>query len=132
LERVPEVAAYVDATVTLALGFGSYAPSRAAAMAAHARDAFGDDLLAVAIGNEPNGFHLPNQPQLRVRDETWGPAAYQESLQEYSAALEAASPGLPVAGPGAYNAPWWRAFAESDIPNQRALSMHWYPLWDCD
>jgi hypothetical protein len=38
---------------------------------------------------------------------------------------------VPVAGPGAYDATWWRAFAESDIPEQRALSMHWYPLWDC-
>src|SRR5699024_3628724 len=45
--------------------------------------------------------------------------------------LQETAPGIPVAGPGAYDAPWWRAFAESGIPDQRALTMHWYPLWDC-
>lgn len=132
LERVASVADSADATVTIALDLGHDDPARAADMAAHAREAFGDRLLAVAIGNEPNGYNHPNQPQLKIRDSTWNTAAYQQSLKEYSAALEATSPELPVAGPGAYDAPWWRAFAESDIPNQRALSMHWYPLWDCD
>src|SRR5690606_5535387 len=121
-----------DATVTIDLDLGHDDPARAADMAAHAHEAFGDRLLAVAIGNEPNGFFHPNQPQLAVRDDTWTPESYQESLREYSAAIESSAPGLPIAGPGAYDAPWWRAFAESDIPNQRALSMHWYPLWDCD
>lgn len=131
LGRVAAVAEEVDALVTIDLDLGHDDPARAADMAAHAQDAFGDRLLAVAIGNEPNGFFHENQPQLTVRDDTWGPDTYQDSLQEYSTALEQAAPGLPVAGPGAYDAPWWRAFAESEIPNQRALSMHWYPLWDC-
>src|SRR5699024_10397134 len=47
-------------------------------------------------------------------------------------AIEEAAPDLPIAGPSAYDAPWWRAFAESDVPHQRALTMHWYPLWDCE
>lgn len=132
LERIAAVADEVDATVTIDLDLGHDDPARAADMAAHAHEAFGDRLLAVAIGNEPNGFFHPNQPQLAVRDDTWTPESYQESLREYSAAIESSAPGLPIAGPGAYDAPWWRAFAESDIPNQRALSMHWYPLWDCD
>lgn len=132
LERVAAVAEEIDATVTLALDLGHDDPARAADMAAHARDAFGDRLLAVAIGNEPNGYFHANQPELAVRDATWTTETYQQSLAEYSAALETATPGLPVAGPGAYDAPWWRAFAESDIPNQRALSMHWYPLWECE
>ncbi|MGP9736125.1 hypothetical protein ACT3SQ_16405 [Brachybacterium sp. AOP42-C2-15] len=132
LARVANVADDVDAQVNLALDLGHDDPGRAADMAAHAAQAFGDRLLAVAIGNEPNGYFHENQPQLAVRDATWGPEPYQDSLREYSAALEEVAPGLPVAGPGAYDAPWWRAFAESGIPNQRALTMHWYPLWDCD
>ena len=131
LERVAAVADEVDAEVTIALDLGHDDPARAADMAAHAQQAFGDRLLAVAIGNEPNGYFHPNQPQLAVRGEAWGPDAYQASLREYSQALEKRAPGLPVAGPGAYDATWWRAFAESGIPNQRALSLHWYPLWDC-
>lgn len=132
LERVAAVADEVDAQVTIALDLGHDDPARAADMAAHAQQVFGDRLLAVAIGNEPNGYFHPNQPQLAVRDESWDPAAYQESLREYSAALEEAAPGLQIAGPGAYDAPWWRAFTESGIPEQRALTLHWYPLWDCN
>ncbi|WP_422115716.1 hypothetical protein [Brachybacterium sp. UNK5269] len=132
LERVAAVADKVDAQVTIALDLGHDDPYRAADMAAHAQEAFSERLVAVAIGNEPNGFFHANQPQLAVRDTNWGPEAYQASLTEYSAAIEETAPGLPVAGPGAYDAPWWRAFAESGIPNQRALSLHWYPLWDCE
>ena len=131
LDRVAAVAEEVDSLVTIDLDLGHDDPARAADMAAHAQDAFGDRLLAIAIGNEPNGFFHENQPQLTVRDDSWGPEQYQDSLQEYSTEIEQAVPGIPVAGPGAYDAPWWRAFAESEIPNQRALSMHWYPLWDC-
>lgn len=131
LRRVAAVADDLDAEVTIVLDLGHDDPERAADMASHARKAFGDRLLAVTIGNEPNGYFHPNQPHLAVRGEEWGPEAYQDSLEDYSATLEQAVPGLPVAGPGAYDAPWWRAFAETDIPGQRALSMHWYPLWDC-
>ncbi|WP_114854210.1 hypothetical protein [Brachybacterium sp. YJGR34] len=131
LQRVASVAEQVDAQVTIDLDLGHDDPERAADMAAHAQEAFGDQLLAVAIGNEPNGFFHDNQPQLAVRDESWTPQEYQRSLREYSAALEQAAPGIPVAGPGAYDAQWWRAFATSDIPHQEALSLHWYPLWEC-
>lgn len=132
LQRVAAVAKRVDAQVTIDLDLGHDDPARAADMAAHAQEAFGDNLLAIAIGNEPNGFHHPNQPQLAVRGNSWSTTTYQRSLREYSAALQKATPGIPVAGPDAYDAPWWRAFANSGIPDQRALSLHWYPLWDCD
>jgi len=131
LERVAAVAEDVDAQITIALDLGHDDAARAADMASHAQQAFGDRLLAVAIGNEPNGYFHPNQPQLAVRGEDWGPGPYQESVREYSAAIQETAPGLPIAGPGAYDAPWWRAFAESGVPDQRALTMHWYPLWDC-
>lgn len=131
LERVANVAEDVDAEVTLVLDLGHDDPARAADMAAHAQEAFGDRLLAVTIGNEPNGYFHENQPQLAVRDESWGPKPYQKSLREYSQALQDLTPGIPVAGPGAYDATWWRAFADSGIPDQRALTMHWYPLWNC-
>ena len=132
LERVAGVADDVDAQVTIALDLGNDDAERAADMASHAQQAFGDRLMAVAVGNEPNGYHHPNQPQLTLRDEDWGPDAYRESLIEYAEAIDEAAPGLPIAGPGAYDAPWWRAFAEADLPQTEALSMHWYPLWDCE
>lgn len=36
----------------------------------------------------------------------WGPEPFQDSLRGYFAAIEEVAPGLPVAGPGAYDAPW--------------------------
>ncbi|EWS81418.1 hypothetical protein BF93_16545 [Brachybacterium phenoliresistens] len=131
LQRVAAAAEAADASVTITLDLGHDDPQRAADMAAHAREAFGRRLLAVSIGNEPNGFFHANQPQLAVRDDSWDTDAYRAALTEHSAAIEAVAPGTPIAGPGAYDAPWWRAFAESGIPHQRALTMHWYPLWDC-
>ncbi|MGP5090390.1 hypothetical protein [Brachybacterium tyrofermentans] len=131
LARVAAVADQVDAEVTISLDLGHDDPARAADMAAHAQEAFGDRLLAVSIGNEPNGFFHENQPQLAVRDKSWGPDAYQDSVREYAAAIEKTAPGTPIAGPGAYDAPWWRAFAEAGIDDEAALTMHWYPLWDC-
>src|SRR5690606_15668722 len=116
LERVANVAEDVDAEVTLVLDLGHDDPARAADMAAHAQVAFGDRLLAVSIGNEPNGFFHESQPQLAVRADSWGPEPYQDSLREYSDALQEDVPGIPVAGPGAYDATWWRAFAESGMP----------------
>ena len=67
---------------------------------------------------------------VREHLDVWGPEPYQDALREHSAETEETAPGLPIAGPGAYDALWCRAFAESGIPGQRALTMHWYPLHD--
>ncbi|WP_051266575.1 hypothetical protein [Gulosibacter molinativorax] len=131
LENVAAVADEVDASVTLVVSLARYDPDRAADMAAHARAIFGDRLLAITIGNEPNGYFLEGEPDRSVRDKTWDTNAYQDGLEEYAAAIESASPGTPISGPGAYDATWWRAFADSSVANQTAMSMHWYPLWDC-
>ncbi|MCH1883617.1 hypothetical protein [Agrococcus sp. ARC_14] len=131
LERVAATAEAVDARVTLALDLGHEDPERAADMASHAADAFGERLLAISIGNEPNGYHLPDQPERSIRGADWTPAAYQASLRTYAAAIEAAVPGVPIAGPGAFDAVWWRAFAGAELQNAHALSMHWYPLYSC-
>ncbi|MGO2110035.1 MAG: hypothetical protein ACTH31_00295 [Pseudoclavibacter sp.] len=131
LDRLARFADEVDATVTLALDLGHDDPDRAADMAAHARAALGDRLQAVAVGNEPNGFFLESQPQYAVRDEGWSPEAYAAELRDYQVALAEAAPDVPIAGPGAFDAPWWRAFVDADLPNTAALAQHWYPLWSC-
>jgi len=132
LERVARVAEKADAQVTIVVDLGHDDPDRAADMATHAREAFGDHLAAISVGNEPNGYDLASQPQLQIRGDGWGPQAYQTSLRTYADAIEARSPGTPIAGPGTFDATWWRAFASADLPHTAALSMHWYPLWDCN
>lgn len=130
-QRLGRLAEHVDATVTIALDLGHNDAERAADMAAAAHDALGDRLVAVSIGNEPNGFFLSSQPQYAIRDGSWGPASYVAQLHTYEQAIHARVPGLPIAGPGAFDAPWWRAFIEADLPNTAALGQHWYPLWSC-
>lgn len=104
---------------------------RAATMAVHARDAFGESLLAISIGNEPNGYHYPDDPERSIRGEDSSTDAYQESLQTYADAIDEAAPGIAISGPGAFDAAWWRAFTEAELPTTHALSMHWYPLCSC-
>lgn len=131
LRRVAAAARSTGSRVTIVVDLGHDDPERAADMAAHAREAFGDDLVAVSVGNEPNGYALSSQPQLRLRDDTWTPSEYRKDLRAYADAIDAASPGTPLAGPGTFDAAWWRAFTAERLPHTVALTMHWYPLWDC-
>ncbi|MGO1544804.1 MAG: hypothetical protein ACTHXA_10755 [Gulosibacter sp.] len=131
LEHVAAVAEEADASVSLVVSLAREDADRAADMTAHAREIFGERLVAVTVGNEPNGYFQPTDPERSTRGEDWGPAEYKESLEEFGATIEEASPGTPFSGPGAYDAPWWRAYADSNLPNKQSLSMHWYPLWDC-
>ncbi|UQN28083.1 hypothetical protein [Brachybacterium kimchii] len=132
LDRLAETLETTDSRVTLGVDLGHDDPDRAADMVAHARKAFGDRLLAVSVGNEPNGFFHKNQPQLAMRDSSWGTDDYQRELEDYDHAIQSNSPGTPMAGPGAYDAAWMRAFAQSQVNDKAALTMHWYPLWDCE
>jgi hypothetical protein len=132
LERVAAVAEAVDADVTLVVDLGHNDPDRAADMVKYATAAFGDHLLAITIGNEPNGYSPEAQPDLAVRGDDWDTDAYQDALVEYSDAIDAETPGTNYAGPGAYDTTWLRAYTESDLPNKAAVTMHWYPLWRCD
>ncbi len=131
LERVGRFLDEVDATVTLVLPLGHVDPGRAADMAAHANEAWGKRLVAVAFGNEPNGYHHPNQPELQLRDAGYGPSDWVGEARRVQKAVEKEAPGLGVMGPGAYDAKWWRAFGEAELPRTVAMTQHWYPLWSC-
>lgn len=131
LQRLGRTLRAVDATCTIVLDLGHYDPERAADMAFHAHEALGDRLVAVTIGNEPNGFYIASAPDKAMRDASWSTAAYVEQARAYVAAIHARVPGLSIVGPGAFDAPWWRAFAQAGLPNTVALSEHWYPLWSC-
>jgi len=132
LDRLGRFATATDATVTMVANLGHYDPERAADYAWHARRSLGPRLVGLSVGNEPNGFNLASQPQYKIRDDTWGPAAFITQLTAYEKAIHARVPDVPIVGPGAFDAPWWRAFAGAGLPQTRALSQHWYPLWSCD
>lgn len=120
------------ASVTLVVDLGHNDPARAADMVFHARRSLGDRLIAVSIGNEPNGFALASQPQYRMREDGYSPAQFVAEARPYVEAIHAKAPEVGIVGPGTFDAPWWRAFADAGFPHTRALSQHWYPLWSCD
>lgn len=132
LERLRRLADATDAAITLGLPLGDFDPDRGADMAAHAQQILGDALIAVSIGNEPNGYTVDGDPNHRLRDDSWDVGAYVEQLETYAAAVADAAPGLPVVGPGAYDAQWIRGFAASDVADKAAVSQHWYALYDCE
>ena len=132
LARVGRFLDATDATVTLVLPLGHKDPERAADMAAHAHEQWGDRLVAVAFGNEPNGYHHPSQPELEMRDASYDEQAWVKEARAYQKAVEERVPEMAVMGPGAYDRTWWRAFGDADLDHKKGLTQHWYPLWSCE
>ncbi|GGG63977.1 hypothetical protein GCM10011374_29360 [Kocuria dechangensis] len=131
LERVAGFAEATGSKVILGANLAADDPRRAAELAEHGRAAFGDDLIALMVGNEPNGFYKGEDHRLTVKDENWDIPQYLADLEQYTAAVRAAVPDLTITGPGAYAPDWWAAVAESGIEDV-VLAAHQYPLSSCD
>lgn len=127
LERVATLLEAVDATVNLTVDLGHYDPARAADMAAHASRIFGDRLVGITVGNEPNGY-----PSNGVRDPDWTAEDYLVELKAYADAIYAAAPEVKIVGPGVYSQSWWEPFTKVDLPQEKIFSFHHYPLSVCD
>jgi hypothetical protein len=113
--------------VLLALSLGHYDPKGAAREAAAAARHLGPWLAAVEIGNEPNAFWLNG-----LRPPSWGYAQYRREVRAYRGAIDAAVPGLPIAGPDTalYDGyEWLSAFARDERP--AFLTPHYYPHDGC-
>lgn len=130
LRRVADFADAVDAEVILSANLAADDPARAAVLAEYAHKAFGEDLLAIMVGNEPNGFYQGDGHRLSVKDADWDKAQYVSQLEEYTAAIREEVPHLPVTAPGAFAPDWWEAVAQAD-PDDSVLAVHQYPLSSC-
>lgn len=111
--------------VLLTVGLAHYEPQAAAQEVAVARRALGPYLLAVEIGNEPEAYANHG-----YRPQPWLPQEYEEEVSDYREAIEALSPGVPIAGPdssgsASYNE-WGYAEALAQAPV--LLTGHHYPL----
>jgi hypothetical protein len=114
--------------VLLTVTLGHYDPHAAAREAAAAHAVLGPALAGIEIGNEPDRFigkHL--------RPDGWDFATYSRQVAAYRAAIEAAAPGTPIAGPdpatGTDGLLWLRAAARTLHP--ALLTDHYYPLSSC-
>ncbi|MGX9900042.1 hypothetical protein ACW0JT_09205 [Arthrobacter sp. SA17] len=127
LVRVNTLLEATDAKVTLTVDLGHFGPARAADMVKHASSIFGNRLLSVTVGNEPNGYGYNG-----VRPGGYTKDNYVSELKEYAKAIFAVAPEVPISGPGTYSEDWWEPFVDADIPQKKILSFHNYPLPSCD
>ncbi|GAB3531710.1 hypothetical protein GCM10027403_02590 [Arthrobacter tecti] len=127
LERINTLLVAADATISLTVDLAHFDPARAADMAKHASNIFGDRLVGITVGNEPNGY-----PKTGLRPDDWWIEDYLEELKQYAEAMYAVAPNVAIVGPGTYAESWWEPFAEADIPQEKILSFHHYPLSQCD
>lgn len=127
LSRINTLLEAGDAKIALTVDLGHYNPDRAADMAKHAAEIFGDRLLSITVGNEPNGYVFNG-----VRTNGYSLEQYITELKAYAQAIHAVAPNVPIAGPGAYDQKWWQPFIDAEIPQKKILSFHNYPLYSCD
>jgi hypothetical protein len=127
------LAALVRATgwrVLLTVNLAHYEPSVAAQEAAAAQRLLGGYLAGIEIGNEPDLFVGKG-----LRPAGWGYADYVPQAATYRAAIAAAAPGVPIAGPdpatGLEGLNWLHAVAVSPTLRPGLLTDHYYPLSSC-
>jgi hypothetical protein len=116
--------------VLLTVNLGHYDPAAAALEAAAARRLLGSNLAGIEIGNEPDLL-----VRKHLRGPGWGIVAYVPQARAYRAAIAAAAPGTPIAGPdpstGVAGLSWLRTVASSPSLRPALLTDHYYPLSSC-
>ncbi len=126
------IAALARATgwrVLLGVTFGHVEPAAAAQEAQVAQAALGPSLAGISIGNEPDRFVADT-----LRTSPWSFADYVSEIDAYRAAIAAAAPGVPIAGPDASSGEavlaWVKEEAAAEHP--ALLTAHFYPLTKCE
>ena len=111
--------------VVLTIGLAHYDPAAAAREVAAARAAMGEWLQGIELGNEPNAF-----AQHGLRAEPWTVVQYDAEVAAYRAAIEAAAPGIALAGPDVSGAGAFESWGLGEVITQRPaqLTGHHYPL----
>ena len=116
--------------VLLTVNLGHYDPAAAALEAAAAQRLLGSYLAGIEIGNEPDLL-----VRKHLRGPGWGIVAYGPQARAYRAAIAAAAPGVPIAGPdpstGVAGLSWLRTVASSPTLRPALLTDHYYPLSSC-
>lgn len=129
--RVNGLLEAADAYISLSVNLGDYNPDRAADLAKYGAQIFGKRLLAITIGNEPNGF-APNMVLAHaLRPNGYTAADFGKEAKAYADAIYKVAPNVPISGPGTYAADWASAWVDLDIKQSKILTFHNYPLTGC-
>jgi hypothetical protein len=111
--------------VLLTVGMAHYEPAAAAREVAAAHHALGPYLAAVEIGNEPNAYGSHG-----FRELPWIAQGYEEEVSSYREAIDALTPGVPIAGPDVSGSGVFPEWGEEEALSQKPalLTGHHYPL----
>jgi hypothetical protein len=125
LRRLGNLAARSGWHVLLTIGLGHYEPEAAAREAAAAKAALGPWLQGIELGNEPNAY-----AQHGLRAEPWTFVQYDAQVAAYRSAINAAAPGIPLAGPDVSGSSAFESWGLGEVINQTPvlLTGHHYPL----
>jgi hypothetical protein len=125
LQRLAALAARSGWRVLLTIGLVHFEPAAAASEAAAAQAILGPSLEAIELGNEPNAYAKHG-----FRSEPWTFVQYEEQVAAYRSAIEAAAPGIPLAGPDVSGASAFESWGLGEAVDLKPLLLtgHHYPL----
>jgi hypothetical protein len=111
--------------VLLTVGMAHYEPAAAAREVAAAHETLGPYLAAVEIGNEPDAYGNHG-----FRALPWVAQGYEEEVSSYREAIDALTPGVPIAGPDVSGSGAFGEWGEEEALSQKPvlLTGHHYPL----
>jgi hypothetical protein len=125
LRELATLAARSGWHVLLTIGLAHFEPEAAAREAAAAKAALGPWLEDIELGNEPNAYALHG-----LRSEPWTFVQYDAQIAAYRSAIEAAAPGIPLAGPDVSGSSAFESWGLGEVVDQTPalLTGHHYPL----
>jgi hypothetical protein len=111
--------------ILLTVGLAHYEPAAAAREVAAAHRALGPYLAAVEIGNEPDAYGKHG-----LRELPWLAQGYEEQVSNYREAIEALTPGVPIAGPDVSGSGAFGEWGDEEALAQKPVMLtgHHYPL----
>ncbi|MGA7204034.1 MAG: glycoside hydrolase family 44 protein [Specibacter sp.] len=132
LENVNRLLVAGNARILLTANLGHLDAARTADFAKWAHKIFGNRLVGMSLGNEPNGWGASDYTYRTLRDQPWSFDKYIEETLPVAQAVKDAVPEVKIAGPDVYTEAWWKQYVAAGVPNLEALSYHNYPVSKCD
>ena len=135
MDELHSLAAGTHSHVILDVSTGDHSPGADRSLTAAAHRALGTRLSAVAVGNEPDLYHMGLVGDDR-HPGAWAyrydPRSYAREFAQLAPAVRSAAPGLPLLGPEtAYPSPRWsEPLLDAHVPLGE-LTVHTYPMLGC-
>ncbi len=131
LENVNRLLVEGNARILMSADMGHLDNARTADLAKWAHEIFGDRLVGLSLGNEPNGWGASSYEYRTRRPQPWSFEKYIAEAIPLAQAVKDAAPEVKIVGPDVYTEQWWKEYVNAGVPNLEALAFHNYPLSAC-